>query len=128
MKIGVDVVCVAQIARALALSATFPSRAYSLDELNATKQMTSKRRSEFLAGRFAIKQAGLKIMRAGPFGQVSLTNIETTVAPDGMPELVIASSSLKSSCKLPECWRGLKRLRKHPHRLRRPLCSQNSHG
>ena len=65
MKIGVDVVSVAQIARALALSATFPSRVYSLKELNATKQMTSKRQSEFLAGRFAIKEAVLKIMRAG---------------------------------------------------------------
>jgi holo-[acyl-carrier protein] synthase len=100
VKIGVDVVCVAQIARALVLSATFPSRVYSINELNATKQMTSKRRNEFLAGRFAIKEAVLKVMRAGAFGQVSLTDIETTVAPDGVPELCLLRSALHQAKSL----------------------------
>lgn len=100
MRIGVDVVCVAQIAHALALSATFPSRVYSPNELDATKRMTSKRRSEFLAGRFAVKEAVLKIMRAGAFGEVSLTDIETIVAPDGMPELYLLQSALNQARSL----------------------------
>jgi holo-[acyl-carrier protein] synthase len=96
----VDVVSVAQIARALALSVTFPSRVYSRNELGATKQMTSRRRSEFLAGRFAVKEAVLKILGAGAFGPVSLTDIETTVAADGMPDLSLLQSALRQASSL----------------------------
>jgi holo-[acyl-carrier protein] synthase len=94
MRMGVDIVCVAQVARALTLSTTFSSRVYSRNELKASEPMTSMRRSEFLAGRFAVKEAVLKILRAGAFGQVSLTDIETTVASDGKPELWLLQSAL----------------------------------
>lgn len=94
VRIGVDLVCVAQIARALALSTTFLSRVYSLNELNLSEQMTSMRRNEFLAGRFAAKEAVLKILRTGAFGQISLADIETNVASDGMPELRLLQSAL----------------------------------
>jgi holo-[acyl-carrier protein] synthase len=62
--------------------------------------MSVRRRSEFLAGRFAVKEAVLKIMRTGAFGDVSLTDIETIVAPDGMPELCLLQSALNQARSL----------------------------
>ncbi|PYU34234.1 MAG: holo-[acyl-carrier-protein] synthase [Chloroflexi bacterium] len=86
-RIGVDMVEIAQLARLVEKSATFTRRTFSPKELGAAAQMTDTRRKEYLAGRFAAKEAALKALGVGLTRDFRLAEIETTSLSSGAPRL-----------------------------------------
>lgn len=95
-----DIVNVGQLARSLALSRAFAGRVYSAAELKGCEQMPYARRCEFLAGRFAVKEAVLKVLRTGAFGPVRWTDIETLSSEEGAPELRLWHSAQDHAAQL----------------------------
>jgi holo-[acyl-carrier protein] synthase len=57
--------------------------------------MQNRRRREYLAGRFAVKEAALKALGVGLQGDFLLNEIETINLASGAPKLVLAGSALK---------------------------------
>jgi holo-[acyl-carrier protein] synthase len=100
MRIGVDMVGVSRIAHSLSVSSRFAPRVYSPREIEAAAQMPSCRAHEFLAGRFAVKEAVIKAMRAPLIDTVALSDIETAATEDGYPELYLYASALRVSQSL----------------------------
>jgi holo-[acyl-carrier protein] synthase len=100
MYIGVDIVSVRRIAHSLSVSAKFASSVFAPSEREHAERMPLSRAQEFLAGRFAVKEAVLKAMRARLTDAVALCDIETTTAEDGCPELHLHASALRASQSL----------------------------
>lgn len=82
--LGVDLVGVDRLARALARSPRLSTRTFSAAEL-ATAETRGRGRAEFLAGRFAVKEAVLKAYGVGVAGGVMLADVEVVPAADGAP-------------------------------------------
>jgi holo-[acyl-carrier protein] synthase len=104
MRIGIDIVSVSQIAHALSVSSKFASRVFSPGEREYARQMPECRAHEFLAGRFAVKEAVLKTLGTGLGGAIALCDIETITAEDGCPELRLFASALCASELLNFSW------------------------
>jgi holo-[acyl-carrier protein] synthase len=66
-------------------------------EREHARQMPKCRAHEFLAGRFAVKEAVLKALGAGFGGAIALCDIGTITAEDGCPELHLSASALCAS-------------------------------
>ncbi len=60
----------------------------------------SKRRFEHLAGRFAAKEAVLKVLGTGWRGGIAWTDIEILNEPSGQPRLTLTDESLKIATDL----------------------------
>jgi holo-[acyl-carrier protein] synthase len=97
MRIGVDIVSVSRIAHSLSVSTKFASRVYASGEREYAGQMPECRAHEFLAGRFAVKEAVLKALHARLDDGIALCDIETITAEDGCPELRLSASALCAS-------------------------------
>jgi holo-[acyl-carrier protein] synthase len=91
---------VSQIAHSLSISRKLASRVFGRAERENAAQLPLRRSYEFLAGRFAVKEAVLKAMSARLTGAVSLCDIETINAQDGCPELHLYASALSASQSL----------------------------
>jgi len=100
MRIGVDMVSISQIAHSLAVSSTFAANTFSPGERNYAAGLPSTRASEFLAGRFAVKEAVLKAMRIRLAGPVALYDIETSSGEDGCPKVQLSGAALYASHSL----------------------------
>jgi len=97
MRIGVDMVSIARIVHSLSVSDGFAARVFSAGERDQAAHMAEPRAHEFLAGRFAVKEAVLKAMRSGAARAIALDDIETLTAEDGAPELRLTASALHAS-------------------------------
>ena len=97
MRIGVDIVSVSRIAHSLSVSTKFASRVFAPGEREHAGQMPEYRAYEFLAGRFAVKEAVLKVLHARLDDAIALCDIETITAEDGCPELHLSASALCAS-------------------------------
>jgi holo-[acyl-carrier protein] synthase len=97
MRIGVDIVSVSKIAHSLSVSTKFASMVFAPGEREYARQMPECRAHEFLAGRFAAKEAVLKTLGVGFGGAIALRDIETITAEDGYPELRLSESALFAS-------------------------------
>jgi holo-[acyl-carrier protein] synthase len=62
--------------------------------------MPERRAYEFLAGRFAVKEAVLKALHPELNDMIALCDIETTSTIDGCPELHLHASALRASQSL----------------------------
>jgi holo-[acyl-carrier protein] synthase len=60
----------------------------------------SKRRFEHLAGRFAAKEAVLKVLGTGWRGGIAWTDIEIVNEPSGQPRLSISGESLRIASEM----------------------------
>jgi holo-[acyl-carrier protein] synthase len=100
MRIGVDTVSISQVAHSLAVSTTFVAKVFGPVERKSAEGMSLNRSIEFLAGRFAVKEAVLKAMRIGLAGPVALCDIETTRGEDGCPRVQLSASALYASHSL----------------------------
>ncbi len=100
MYIGVDIVSVSRIAHSLSVSAEFAPRVFAPSEREHAGRMPARRAHEFLAGRFAVKEAVLKAMRTRSTDAVALCDIETTASKNGCPELRLFASALRASQSL----------------------------
>lgn len=97
MRIGIDLVSVLQMAHSLSVSTKFASRVFAPGEREHAGQMPECRAHEFLAGRFAVKEAVLKALHARLDDAIALCDIETITAEDGCPELHLFASALCAS-------------------------------
>jgi holo-[acyl-carrier protein] synthase len=92
MRIGVDMVSIVRIAHSLSVSSTFASSVFAPSELKHAGQMPEHRAHEFLAGRFAAKEAVLKALQVGNEDPASMKSIETISGVDGCPSLRLTGS------------------------------------
>ncbi|HEY2545240.1 MAG TPA: holo-ACP synthase [Candidatus Acidoferrum sp.] len=95
MKIGVDMVEIARLARLVRKSRTFAQRTFSTRELETAGLLPEKRREEYLAGRFAVKEAALKALGIGLGEDLRLTEIETVRLASGAPKLELRGNVSK---------------------------------
>jgi holo-[acyl-carrier protein] synthase len=95
MRIGVDMVDIDRLARLVTQSPSFVRRTFSMRELAAASRMQNRRRKEYLAGRFAVKEAALKALGVGLQDDLLLNEIETISLASGAPSLVLVGRALK---------------------------------
>lgn len=89
VRIGVDMVEIARLARLVRKSPTFARRTFSKMELGAAGRLSDTRREEYLAGRFAVKEAALKALGVGLGKDLRLTEIETICSSSGAPKMAL---------------------------------------
>lgn len=97
MRIGVDMASVARIAHSLFISSSWAASVFSSRELQVAALMPVSRAQEYLAGRFAVKEAVLKTLHASTLTEIALTDIETTSTEDGSPGLSLFGSALRAA-------------------------------
>ncbi len=89
MRIGVDMVEIERLATLVQKSPTFAQQTFSRTELGAADRLPERRRGEYLAGRFAVKEAALKALGVGLTRNLRLTEIETVSLSSGAPRLAL---------------------------------------
>jgi holo-[acyl-carrier protein] synthase len=90
--IGVDLVEIARLMRSAGRSSLFLKRTFTAEELEKASHLGADRRREYLAGRFAAKEALLKALRLGIEDVTKLLEIEVLSEPDGSPRLRMTGS------------------------------------
>jgi holo-[acyl-carrier protein] synthase len=100
MRIGTDLVQISRISTALDKSPGFASLVYTPAELELAESFSKSRREQFLAGRFAIKEAVAKALRLGIGDGSVLRQIEALTAAGGEPKLTLHGSALETARRL----------------------------
>lgn len=85
IRIGTDLVSIERLERAIDRAPGLLNMVFTESELAAADLLQGKRRSEFLAARFAVKEATLKALRTGIEDRDSMRYVETLRRPDGSP-------------------------------------------
>jgi len=85
------------MAHSLAVSKTLADRIFSCAESELAAYMELPRAQEFLAGRFAVKEAVLKALSEPLEGRIALGDISTLKRADGSPELVLSGTALRAA-------------------------------
>lgn len=86
---GIDIVETARIRKLVENhGAHFLDRVFTKAE-QAYCEMNPKRYFEHLAGRFAVKEAVLKVLGTGWRGGIAWTDIEVVKEPSGQPKLIL---------------------------------------
>lgn len=87
---GIDIVSVHEIGKLLEKPGEhFEKRCFTVEERNAANSDSNK--IQFLAGRFAAKEAVLKALGTGWSQGIAWTDIEIRRLPSGRPEVVLHS-------------------------------------
>ena len=87
MRVGIDLLEIKRIT-SWADKSSIISRIYSKGEQTIIEAYNGKRRSEFMAGRMAVKEAVIKALGI-ELDQFRLSDIETLSLSNGMPLLVL---------------------------------------
>jgi holo-[acyl-carrier protein] synthase len=90
--LGVDLITVGELDR-LAERAWFTRFAFAESELAQADAMAGERRREFLAGRFAAKEAVLKALGSGLFQGVVPRDISLVRGPSGAPRVDLLATA-----------------------------------
>ena len=99
MRVGVDVVEIARIVRAIERAPSFIDRVYTERELQLANDCEGSRRNELLAGRFAAKEAALKALQVG-IGKLSwLKEVEIVYSLNGSPKLKLLGTIAKMAAE-----------------------------
>lgn len=80
---------IGRLARLVGRSTIFVQQTFSRTELGAADRMPERRREEYLAGRFAVKEAALKALGVGLARNLRLTEIETVSLSSGAPRVTL---------------------------------------
>lgn len=97
---GIDIVETARIKRSVEEHGQhFLDRVYTPAE-QAYCSKNGKRYYEHLAGRFAAKEAVLKVLGTGWRGGIAWTDIEIINEPSGQPKLTLTGESLRIASEL----------------------------
>ena len=96
MRVGVDLAPIDAVAR-LRGRRWFDRFVYAPAELELAEQMGPARRGEFLAGRFAAKEAVLKVLGRGLFQGVRPCDIAVARTQTGAPEVRLCGSALAAA-------------------------------
>jgi len=92
MRIGLDLVTVEQAATLISGRPDGEGGVFAEQELEAAGAMEGRRRSEFLAGRFAVKEAFVKAV--GGTAGIDPRDIACLAQPSGAPALEVRGSAL----------------------------------
>jgi len=95
--VGVDLVQVEGLTRKLSISPGLAARTFTAAERAAADGLVGGRRADFLAGRFAAKEAVLKALGVGISGGVAPCDVEVTVGPAGEPLLALRDGALRAA-------------------------------
>ncbi|MDM5297001.1 holo-ACP synthase [Bacillus pumilus] len=91
--IGIDIVEINRLSKVLSRQPRFPERILTLNELEVYQTLSEKRQLEFLAGRFAAKEAFSKAYGTGIGQHLSFHDMEIHKDDNGKP--FIQSEKLK---------------------------------
>lgn len=86
--IGLDLVETERIEKLRSRQVRFPERVLSAAELHYYETLPEKRKTEFLAGRFAAKEAFAKALGTGIGAELSFQDIEIAADDRGKPHIV----------------------------------------
>ncbi|RSL29426.1 holo-ACP synthase [Salibacterium salarium] len=86
--IGIDIVELDRIKRLLYKNDRFQKRILTDNELDMMKRYSEKRKVEFIAGRFAAKEAFGKAMGTGISGNYGFQDIEVVANRSGKPSIL----------------------------------------
>ena len=100
MRIGVDLIDAARLSRVLRKVPSLTGRCYSSRELSCATLLPAARRRDFLAGRFAAKEAVLKALRLELGNGEILRQIEVLKRDDGSPHLVLGGTAAEAAQQL----------------------------
>lgn len=89
MRLGTDIIEIERIRNALDRQENFSSKILSPDELLVFESLSHHRKAEFLAGRFAAKEAYVKALETG-IGKIRFTDITILPKKNGAPNVVLA--------------------------------------
>lgn len=84
--IGIDAVELARIEKIIEKKSSFIQRVLTVNEYQLFEELSPKRQTEFLAGRFACKEAFSKAWGTG-IGKVGLQDIEVLPETSGAPKV-----------------------------------------
>lgn len=86
--IGLDIVEVERITNLSIRQERFPKRILTVNELKCYKHLSDSRKVEYLAGRFAAKEAYAKARGTGIGSHLSFLDIEIGTDENGKPRIV----------------------------------------
>ncbi|MFC0560481.1 holo-ACP synthase [Halalkalibacter alkalisediminis] len=93
--IGIDIVELERISKVMERQPRFVDRILTTSEKNFFVELSESRQIEFLAGRFAAKEAFVKAIGTGISASYSWQDIEVQKEPTGRPILVVTGLSNK---------------------------------
>lgn len=99
MLVGVDMVEIGRIGR-LAEKPAFLRRVYTEEELQLVRGVSDGRKSEILAGRFAVKEAVAKALGTGISDGVSFRDIQTLRGEHGEPRVRLSGKAREKADSL----------------------------
>ncbi|SDW50457.1 holo-[acyl-carrier-protein] synthase [Amycolatopsis xylanica] len=99
MRVGVDLARVGELDRLLR-RAWFRRYVYSAAELSKSEALSGPRAAEFLTGRFAAKEAVLKVLGTGILDGVAPREIEVHAEESGAPVTQLAGAALAVARRL----------------------------
>lgn len=91
MRVGLDLVAVERIAALVAAHPASEAKLFAEGEVAAARELAGRRREEFLAGRFAVKEAFFKAV-GGP-ARIDPRDVACIAAPSGEPSLELAGTA-----------------------------------
>ncbi|MEJ8548204.1 holo-ACP synthase [Brevibacillus borstelensis] len=93
LGIGIDIVEIHRIHTILKRQPQLLDRIFTEAEKQLLAGKAEGRLAEYVAGRFAAKEAGAKALGTGIGGAVGLHDIQITPAPTGKPEMTITDAA-----------------------------------
>lgn len=99
LRLGVDLVRLDRL-DALVGRPWFTRYVFAEPELRDAEVLRGSRRLEFLAGRFAVKEAVLKVLGTGLFEAVVPRDILLRRAPSGRPAVELTASAQQAACRV----------------------------
>ncbi|RXZ00887.1 holo-ACP synthase [Fictibacillus sp. S7] len=91
---GIDIVEITRIQEVCRKQHRFPERILTERELAVFEKLSGRRQAEFMAGRFAAKEAYAKALGTGIGRHLSWQDIEITKNDNGKPVIVAGSEAL----------------------------------
>ncbi|ALG10436.1 holo-ACP synthase [Kibdelosporangium phytohabitans] len=96
MKLGIDLLAAGELDR-LTARPWFMRFMYSPSEADTAGTLADDRRREFLAGRFAAKEAVLKVLGTGLFQGVEPRDISLSRSDSGAPSVALSGTALAAA-------------------------------
>jgi holo-[acyl-carrier protein] synthase len=96
VRLGIDLLAVDELDR-LVRRTWFTRYVFAETELADASTLSGSKRREFLAGRFAAKEAVLKVLGVGLFEGVAPRDIAVTRMPSGAPHVTLRHSAARAA-------------------------------
>ncbi|MEE6261665.1 holo-ACP synthase [Plantactinospora sonchi] len=99
MRLGIDLLPLGALDR-LSERPWFTRYAFADAEIEYAATLAPRRRREFLAGRFAAKEAVFKVLGTGLFGGIPPREIAVGRAPGGAPQVTLGGAAARLAARV----------------------------